>query len=136
MQFAPPSQGRKAFINVTSLIDVMFLVLIFVLMSSTFKTQPAIELDLPSSMSAESVEQGPAILYLTIDGKIYLDDQPVSRADVVEELMRRKDETGDERVLMKADKDSRYQDVLGLVDLIRRSGFLKVGMAAELVGEE
>jgi len=42
MDFQPQRKGRGLIINVTSLIDVMFLLLIFFMVSSTFKNQPAI----------------------------------------------------------------------------------------------
>mgnify|MGYP000087224424 CR=1 FL=1 len=79
MQFVAERKGRGTVINVTSLIDVMFLLLIFFMVSSTFKLQPAIELTLPRSESAETVATAPTVVYLTRDGQLYLNDQPVDR---------------------------------------------------------
>ncbi len=49
MDFKPQKRKRGAIINVTSLIDVLFLLLIFFMVTSTFKNQPAINLVLPRS---------------------------------------------------------------------------------------
>lgn len=131
MDFAPPRRDRRVIINVTSLIDVMFLLLIFFLVTSTFKERQAIQLDLPSSSTAEAAEDVPAVLYLTADGEIYLDDRPLSGADLRAELERRLDETGDDRVVLRADTASRHGDVVQLYDLIRETGYRRLGVSAE-----
>ena len=52
MNFRPEKSGRGLIINVTSLIDVMFLLLIFFMVTSTFRNQPAVNLVLPRSATA------------------------------------------------------------------------------------
>ena len=54
MQFKT-KQKKKIIINITSLIDVMFLLLIFLLISSTFLEQPGIKLELPETKNSETV---------------------------------------------------------------------------------
>ncbi|MCP4221395.1 MAG: biopolymer transporter ExbD, partial [bacterium] len=56
MQFRT-KEKRKVMINITSLIDVLFLLLIFLMVSSTFLEQPGIKLELPESESAANVEK-------------------------------------------------------------------------------
>ncbi|HPF35538.1 biopolymer transporter ExbD [bacterium] len=130
MDFAPPRGDRKVIINITSLIDVMFLLLIFFLVTSTFKEQPAIELDLPSSSTAETVDEGPAVLYLTADGATYLDDDRLSDEELRQALRQRLAATGDDRLILRADTDSRHGDVVKLYDLIRETGYRRLGVSA------
>jgi len=134
MDFAPPRSDRKVIINITSLIDVMFLLLIFFLVTSTFKEQPAIELDLPSSSTAEAVDDGPAVLYLTADGETYLDDDPLSDEALRQALRQRLASTGDDRLILRADTDSRHGDVVKLYDLIRETGYRRLGVSARREG--
>jgi len=136
MQFAPPRKGSRLIINVTSLIDVMFLLLIFFLVTSTFKRQPAIELELPSSTSAVPVAAGPAVLYLTSDGVIYLDDQPLGEAEIVPALRQRLAEGGDDNIVLRSDTHTEFGRVVGLMDMIKESGFSRVSISARSTGGE
>ncbi len=130
MDFQPKRKGGKTIINVTSLIDVMFLLLIFFLVSSTFKTQPAISLVLPDSSTAESIETGPAVLYLTDAGAVYLDETPLSADEVLPELRKLQAATGETRIILRADRSSDHGDVVGLIDLVKQSGFTQVSLSA------
>ena len=60
-----PARRRRPVLNVTSLIDVLFLLLIFLMVSSTFVESPALQLDLPSASSAETTRLD--ALTITID---------------------------------------------------------------------
>jgi len=131
MDFAPPRGDRKVIINVTSLIDVMFLLLIFFLVTSSFKDQPTIQLDLPSSSTAEAVDNGPAVLYLTAGGEIFLDDELLAGDELQQALRQRLASSGDDRVVLRADRESFHGDVVELYDIIRQAGYRRLGVAAE-----
>lgn len=130
MKFAAPRRRNRLIINVTSLIDVMFLLLIFFLVTSTFRDQPAIALDLPHSTTAEPVADGPAVVYLTQDGAIYLDDQPLSEAEVVPALRQRLAEGGGDTIVMRSDERTDFGRVVHLMDMIKESGFTHVSVSA------
>ncbi|MBU1674868.1 biopolymer transporter ExbD, partial [bacterium] len=134
MQFAPPRRGNRLIINVTSLIDVMFLLLIFFLVTSTFKHQPAIELELPSSTSAEPVMAGPAVLYLTSDGAIYLEDRRLGEDEIVSALRQRLAEGGENNIVLRSDTHTEFGRVVRLMDMIKESGFSRVSMSARAAG--
>ncbi len=134
MQFAPPRKGNRLIINVTSLIDVMFLLLIFFLVTSTFKHQPAIKLELPSSTTAEPVMEGPAVLYLTSDGAIYLDERPLAEDEIVPALRQRLAEGGEDNILLRSDTHTEFGHVMRLMDMIKESGFSHVSMSARAAG--
>ena len=134
MEFTPPKQGRAIIINVTSLIDVMFLLLIFFMVSSTFKHQPAIDLILPRSSTAEDTTTSPSVVYLTRDGRLFLDDQAIDRDTLVEELRHRQAVSGEDRVVLRADERAEHGAVVGLIDLIKESGYRRVSLAAKQQG--
>jgi len=133
MQFSIPKKGRKILINVTSLIDVMFLLLIFFLVSSTFRDQPAINLVLPDSTTAEATAEGPAVLYLTSDGKVYLNGDILPGETVQEALRQLQAETGDDRIVLRADTQSEHGFVVDLIDTVKKSGFTKVSLSAKKI---
>ncbi len=134
MDFVPPKRGRGVIINVTSLIDVMFLLLIFFMVSSTFKNQPAIDLSLPRSSTAEELTVTPTVLYLTRDGRLFLNDQPVERADLGPQLSRLQAASGEDRVVLRADEHAEHGAVVDLIDQIKESGFRRVSLAAKPQG--
>ncbi|MDD5719054.1 MAG: biopolymer transporter ExbD [Candidatus Krumholzibacteria bacterium] len=130
MQFLPSRQGRGIMINITSLIDVMFLLLIFFMVSSTFRDQPAIELTLPRSSVAEDVAVAPTVVYLTRDGRIYLDSEAVEREQLRQNLRRLQAATGEDRIVLRADEHAEHGAVVALIDLIKESGYRRVSLAA------
>lgn len=130
MQFLAERRGRGTVINVTSLIDVMFLLLIFFMVSSTFKLQPAIELTLPRSATAETVAATPAVVYLDGAGNLYLNERAVGRDELRNRLRERLAATDDDRIVLRADEHAEHGAVVGLIDLIKESGFRRVSLAA------
>jgi len=134
MDFVPAKKGRGVIINVTSLIDVMFLLLIFFMVSSTFKNQPAIDLTLPRSSSAVDSTETPTVVYLTRDSRLFIDDRAVERDDLMDELRRRQAATGEDRVVLRADEHAEHGAVVDLIDLIKESGYRRVSLAAKPQG--
>jgi biopolymer transport protein ExbD len=134
MKFRSEKRARGLIINVTSLIDVMFLLLIFFMVTSTFKNQPAINLVLPRSSTATETVSTPTILYLTSDGKVFLNDQLMAADELGRELERLHAASGDDRMVMSADQDADHGDVVELIDTIKNSGFTRVSISARKSG--
>jgi biopolymer transport protein ExbD len=130
MEFHPRRRGQRALINITSLIDVMFLLLIFLMVSSTFKDQPAINLVLPRSSSAEDAPLTPSILFLTAEGEIYLDARRYAEEDLGPALRQLRASSGEDRLILRADQSSAHGDVVRLIDLVKTSGFTRVSLSA------
>ena len=134
MKFVPAKSGRGVIINVTSLIDVMFLLLIFFMVSSTFKSQPAIDLSLPRSSSAQETTVTPTVVYLTRDGRLFLDDELLEPGTILTRLRQFQAATGEDRIVLRADEHAEHGDVVDLIDIIKQSGFRRVSLAARPKG--
>ena len=130
MNFRPAQKGRGLIINVTSLIDVMFLLLIFFMVTSTFKSQPAINLTLPRSATAADTVDTPSVLYLTAEGEIFLNDTLVGRGAIGRMLDDLRASTGEDRMVLRADQEASHGDVVAMIDLIKQSGFTRVSLSA------
>ena len=135
MQFGPERRGRGTVINVTSLIDVMFLLLIFFMVSSTFKLQPAIELTLPRSATAEAVAATPVVVYLARDGQLYVNEQPIDRESLRTTLAQRLSSSNEDRLVLRADEEAEHGAVVALIDLVKEAGYRRVSLAAKPGGE-
>ena len=132
MNFRPRRKGRGLIINITTLIDVMFLLLIFFMVTSTFKNQPAINLVLPRSATASETVDTPAILFLTDDGRVYLNDTLVDLESLAGQLEKMHAKSGEDRMVLRADEEAAHGDVVKLIDIIKQSGFTRVSLSARV----
>ena len=130
MNFRPRKKGRGLIINVTTLIDVMFLLLIFFMVTSTFKNQPAINLVLPRSATASDTVDTPSVLYLTAEGEVFLNDSLVGRGALGRLLDDLRASTWEDRMVLRADQEASHGDVVEMIDLIKQSGFTRVSLSA------
>ena len=132
MNFRPRNKGRGLIINITTLIDVMFLLLIFFMVTSTFKNQPAINLVLPRSATASETVDTPAVLFLTSEGLVYLNDTLMDKETLAVRLKEMHDKSGEDRMVLRADEDAAHGDVVELIDTIKQSGFTRVSLSARV----
>jgi len=116
---------KKPIINITSLIDVMFLLLVFFMVSTTFAEHPAIKLELPSASTAEPIKLGQLTLAIDKQGKMFLNDAPVEDEELrsrLAALAKKPDVT----LVLKADKDVPYGYVVRAMDISRQSGIRRI----------
>jgi len=132
MNFRPSKRGHGRIINITSLMDVMFLLLIFFMVTSTFKNQPAINLVLPRSATASETVDTAAILFLTAEGDVYLNDTLIDLDTLAQRLEKMHTDTGEDRMVLRADEDAAHGDVVELIDTIKQSGFTRVSLSARV----
>jgi biopolymer transport protein ExbD len=116
----------KPVINIASLVDVLFLLLIFFMVTSAFVEQPNIKLELPATRHSEVSKIDRVVLTLARDGQLFLQDKPVDKKNLEKELRRVILDTGDEVLVLKADKMVPYGDVVDVMDDAKGAGFKKV----------
>ena len=135
MEFTQRGKRRLTFLNVTTLIDVLFLVLIFLVVSTTFRQDSAaVNLTLPRTTSPDATPRGPAVVVLTAGGELYLNDRRLGDAQLRAALKQIQASTGEDRLVLEADAHSQHGDVVRLIDLVRESGFTKVSLSARRAG--
>src|SRR5476649_1634690 len=104
MQF-PRKARRSPIINIIPLIDVLVVLLIFYIATTVFKkSQPNININIPSSVQATTTQQAPpSVIYITEDGKFFLDDVAVEPEKLGELLKDKKAANPDFKAAVKAD---------------------------------
>ena len=119
-------------LDLTPMVDVVFLLLIFFMISTTFVESPGLSIKLPES-SAETIDREPKEIkvYLSRDGDIYHQDQQVSLDQFKQILAEKKGQAGETTFLLLADKDAKHGKVVSLMDLAREYGYLKLAIATE-----
>ena|ERR1700693_5311976 len=114
-------------INVTPMVDVMLVLLVIFIMAAPLFTH-AIKLDLPSAQSAPSDEK-PTTVTIAVDpaGKLFWNDAPVSRADLTARLTLEAAKKPQPDVMIRADKNTRYEVVTDLLAAAQTQGLSKIG---------
>jgi len=107
MQF-PRKVRRSPAINIINLIDVLVVLLIFYIATTVFKkSQPNVTIKIPSSTQATTTQAAPpSVIYITADGKFFLDDAPVEPAQLGELLKSKKAANPDFKAAVKADTNT------------------------------
>ena len=128
MKFRDKSK-RKININITSLIDVLFLLLIFFIVSSRFIEQPAMKLELPETTMKKSTELKGYTLFITKDGSLYINEDKVGEDGLKERLEEIAPEIKEKGLVIKADENVEYGVVIRAMDTAKNSGITKLIVA-------
>jgi biopolymer transport protein ExbD len=119
-------------VDLTPMVDVVFLLLIFFMISTTFVETPGINVKLPQS-SAQTITKAPeeVKVYISKEGNIYFKDRQVSLEEL-QALLRGFGKKGAETTfLLLADKDAHHGRVVQVMDIARDAGFPKLAIATE-----
>lgn len=117
-------------VELTSMVDVVFLLLIFFMISTTFVESQGIIVALPEA-SSEKIQQAPEELtiYLEKSGRIHLDERLISFSDLEAHLAGYAERASTTTFILMADKKAQHGRVVELMDAARRAGFQKLAIA-------
>jgi len=126
-------QHLIATFNFTSLTDVVMLLLIFFLLSSSFIAEPSIAVQLPDADTANPKSEQTISLTLTDKGALYLNGAPIQLADLKGMLGQQLKDHPDRAVQIRADRDVRLQETVRVIDIAKAAGASKFLIATEPV---
>lgn len=112
-------------INVIPLVDVMLVLLVIVLTTATFITTGQIPVDLAKSKEAGDRRDVPLVITLTADGRLFMNDQPVSEEGLKNMLIPHPRES---LVVVRADRVTMLERFVQVVDEVRGLGFRQVSL--------
>jgi len=119
-------QNKKIKLDLTSLIDVLFILIIFFTVSSTFLEQPGIELKLPEAKSSKGHTTQRIIIYVDKDKNIFLNNDVVSLNNLSDEVQKLADLQKDKSIVLKADQGVTHGLVIQIMDILRQHGIYKI----------
>ena len=134
MQFHEKKK-RKVIINITSLIDVLFLLLIFFMISSTFVEQPGMKLELPESKTSTTEKIKELILEINTDQSMILNQEPVTLEDLEQKFKELLPSLEEKSLVLKADKSVPHGVVVKVMDQAKLSGLEKLIIATQVTRE-
>jgi len=134
MQFHEKKR-RKVIINITSLIDVLFLLLIFFMVSSTFVEQPGMKLELPESKSSSTEKIKELILEINADQSMVLNQESVTIENLEQKFKQLLPSLEEKSLVLKADKNVPHGTVVKVMDMAKLSGIQKLIIATQVARE-
>jgi biopolymer transport protein ExbD len=127
-------------INLTPLIDVVFLLLIFFMVSTTFEHQSRIQIDLPEA-TADATEQEDDTLEILVDvqGRYFIGDQQVINSELKTlktAISKAVGNRGELPVTIRADANTPHQAVIRVLDAASQLGLTHISLATSKIEEE
>jgi len=126
MEFIRPKRAATG-IDLAPLIDCVFLLLIFFMLSSS-SMQSAIPLVLPSSSSKEMPEPNRIIISINDAEQLFVNDVPVALDALGPRLLELTKGDTEQSVLFRGDRTIRYEQFIGVVTETRKAGFRQLSL--------
>ena len=130
MRLHTREDGGSAAINLTPLIDMVFILLIFFAVNSTFVKFPGVDVEQPVAKSTTIQQAGTVLVAVTSTGEIWIDKKKVDMRRLRGVVERMLVESPDASVVVLSDQDSRTGVVVEVIDQARLAGAGKVALAA------
>ena len=124
---------RKRIVNFStiSLTDIVLLLLIFFLLTSSFIVQPGIKIKLPKAATGQQDEADKIFLTVTQKERIFLNQQQVSQSELQTQLRRLLKDDPNKLVVIRADKDLSLESTIRIIDIAKLSGAEKFMIATD-----
>jgi biopolymer transport protein ExbD len=121
--------ARQAAVELTPLIDIVFQLLIFFLLTATFQNNPSFRVKLPKAKNTD-VTQEPKAVVVTIgaDGVIEVDGKPVDMRELQMRLCTAAEDDSTTGVNIKADEATQHQYVVQVMDIAKECGLERLGI--------
>ena len=136
MEFRP-AEAEEPEINLTPLIDVVFLLLIFFMVTTTFERQAVVQVQLPKATTAVRAQQDVELeLVIDREARMYLNGVPLlnnKRSTMRVALLEAAGERRDVPLIIRADAATQHQDVVKAMDVAGSLGFTRLSIATNEV---
>ena len=122
------ARGRGATIsaiNVTPLVDVVLVLLIILMVASTYIVAQTLKVTLPKSKSTDGTADKPQTVAILKDGSLRWNDQPVTEPELIKDLAAVVKADPDVNVVVSADDGTKHGRVVHVIDLAKQQGVTK-----------
>ena len=118
-------------IDITPMLDIVFIMLIFFIVTTSFVKETGVDINRPNAETAERDEKGNILVALTATNEIWIDKRRVDLKAVRANIERLKIEYPEGSVIIQADKESRSGLLVETMDQIRLAGVQNISIAAK-----
>ncbi len=120
-------------VNLTPMLDVVFIMLIFFIVTASFVKESGIDVNRPSAATAERKEKGNILVAISEDNQIWIDRRQVDPRALRANIERMHAENPNGAVVIQADEESKNGLLVLVMDAARMAGVKNVSIAAEVV---
>ena len=132
MEFNIPRRKRKEMgIEMGPLMDIVFILLIFFVVTSSFTRETGVDVTKPQAQSASQLEKENILIAITREGSIHIHERQVDMASLQDILKQILAKTPDREVVVIADKGAVTGTLVQVIDACNLSGVKKVSIAAQ-----
>ena len=125
------SGADEAAIDLTPMLDIVFIMLIFFIVTTSFVKESGVEINRPSASTAETVKKGNIMVAVRENGQVWVDKRIVEVGAVRANIERLRAENPESVVVIQADSESRSGLVVQVMDQIRMAGVQNISIAAD-----
>ena len=118
-------------INITPLVDVVLVLLVVLMVVSTYIVSQAMKVELPKAATKDQVNQEPLTITILRDGSIRLNDQPIEEANLLDELRLVYRSRPEAPIVISADRAVPYGRAVQFVDYARQAGATQFAIKVE-----
>ena len=119
----------SAQMNLTSMVDILFMLLIIVMITAPMM-HAQVDLSLPKSSAARVTDESTVTVSITRDGRLYLGKTEIGYDELPRKLWELREKKNLRSVALRADKDVRYETIMKVIGLIKEGGIEDLGLVA------
>ena len=118
-------------VNLTPMLDVVFIMLIFFIVTATFVKESGIDVNRPDAATAVKLEKANILIAIGANNEVWIDRRRVDIRAVRPNIERLHAENPQGSVVIQADKDSKTETLIKVMDAARSAGVFNIAIAAQ-----
>ncbi|NGX14837.1 biopolymer transporter ExbD [Wenzhouxiangella sp. XN24] len=128
------TREEEAEINITPMLDIVFIMLIFFIVTTSFIRETGIDPQRPEALTASQQARGNILIGVSATGQIWMDKREVPLEAVRQRVEQARNESPESTVVIIADERSETGILIDLMDQVRLGGILNISVAAQPAG--
>lgn len=118
-------------INITPMLDIVFIMLIFFIVTTSFIRETGVEVDKPTALTTEPRPQGNILIAIRSNDEIWMNRRRIELADIRTQVERARAENPESSVVLIADKGARTGVLVDVMDQVQAAGIQRMAISAE-----
>ncbi len=127
----PSTDDEESEINLTPMLDIVFIMLIFFIVTATFIKESGIEVNRPDAQTAQPQQRANILIAISDRNEIWINRRKIDLGSVRANVERLHAENPQGSVVIQADKESNTDTLISVMDAVRQAGVFNISIAAQ-----
>ena len=124
-------KSEESEVNMTPMLDVVFIMLIFFIVTASFVKEAGVDVNRPPALTAISKDKGNILIAITESGQIWIDRRQVDPRSLRASIERLHGENPQGAIVIQADKNSQNHLLVAVMDAAKAAGVNQIAVATE-----